>query len=226
MRMMRIRGVWTTNAVAMLLGFGMYASFILLPEFVETPSRVGYGFGSSVTGAGLFLVPSTIAMLLAGSQTGRLERRFGSKPPLLAGAGVTALSYILLAVARNHSWEIYLAALLLGTGIGLAFAAMVNLIIENVGPAETGIATGMNTVTRTVGGAFGGAAVASILASSIGASGYPSAHGFTVAFAACALALVLGVLVGLAIPQRRPADAFAPHETGDLAEAPVGGVSR
>jgi hypothetical protein len=26
------------------------------------------------------------------------------------------------------------------------------------------------------------------------------------------------VIVGLAIPQRRPADAFAPHEAGDLTE--------
>ena len=218
MRMMRIRGVWTTNAVALLLGFGMYASFILLPEFVETPTRAGYGFGASVSGAGLFLVPSTFAMLLAGSQTGRLEKRFGSKPPLLAGAAVCGASYLLLAVARTEPWEIYVAALLLGTGIGLAFAAMVNLIIENVGPAETGVATGMNTVTRTVGGAFGGAAVASILASTVGLSGYPSADGFTAAFAACALALALGVVVGLAIPQRRPADAFAPHEAGDLTE--------
>jgi hypothetical protein len=30
--------------------------------------------------------------------------------------------------------------------------------------------------------------------------------------------LALGVVVGLAIPQRRPADAFAPHEAGDLTE--------
>jgi MFS family permease len=216
MKMMRIRGVWTTNSVAALLGFGMYASFILLPDYVETPSREGYGFGASVTGAGLFLVPSTIAMLLAGAQTGRLERRFGSKPPLLAGALLTAASYLLLAFARGERWEIYVAALLLGTGIGLAFASMVNLIIENVGPAETGIATGMNTVTRTAGGAFGGAAVASILAGTIGESGYPTAHGYTVAFGACALALVLGAVVGLAIPQRRPADAFASHEAGDL----------
>lgn len=212
MRMMRIRGVWTTNAVAALVGFGMYASFILLPEFVETPLGVGYGFGASVTGAGLFLVPSTLAMLVAGAQTGRLEKRFGSKPPLLAGAALTASAYALLAVARTERWEIYLAAVLLGAGIDLAFAAMVNLIIENVGPTETGIATGMNTVTRTVGGAFGGAVTASILAGSVGAGGY------TVAFAACALALGLGLVVGLAIPQRRPADAFAPHEAGDLQE--------
>ena len=218
MRMMRIRGVWTTNAVAALLGFGMYASFILLPEYVETPTRAGYGFGASVSGAGLFLVPSTIAMLLAGAQTGRLEKRFGSKPPLLAGAALTSAAYILLAVGRTERWEIYLAALLLGAGIGFAFAAMVNLIIENVGPTETGVATGMNTVTRTVGGAFGGAAVASILASTVGAGGYPSADGFTIAFAACALALALGFVAGLAIPPRRPADTFAPHEAGDLAE--------
>jgi MFS family permease len=218
MRMMRIRGVWTTNAVALLLGFGMYASFILLPDYVETPTRIGYGFGSSVTGAGLFLAPSTVAMLIAGAQTGRLEKRFGSKPPLLAGAALTTAAYALLAVARTERWEIYLAAILLGAGIGLAFAAMVNLIIENVGPAETGVATGMNAVTRTVGGAFGGAAVASILAGAVGANGYPSTRGFTVAFAACALALALGVLVGLAIPQRRPADAFALHEAGDLTE--------
>jgi MFS family permease len=219
MRMMRIRGVWTTNAVALLIGFGMYASFVLLPEFVETPSRIGYGFGASVSGAGLFLVPSTIAMLVAGSQTGRLERRFGSKPPLLAGAAITGVSYVFLAFARGEPWEIYVAALLLGTGIGLAFASMVNLIIENVGPAETGIATGMNAVTRTVGGAFGGAATASILSASAGASGFASEQGYTAAFAACAIALGLGVVVGLAIPQRRPADTFVLHEVGEVPES-------
>jgi EmrB/QacA subfamily drug resistance transporter len=215
MRMMRIRGVWTTNAVAFLLGFGMYSSFILVPEFVETPTHVGYGFGASVTGAGLFLVPSTIAMLVVGAQTGRLERRFGSKPPLLTGAFLTMLSYLMLAFARDQRWQVYVATTILGAGIGLAFAAMVNLIIENVGPGETGIATGMNTVTRTVGGAFGGSATASVLAATV-IDGYPTEHGYTVAFALCATALAAGTLVGLLIPQRRPADAFGPHQAGDL----------
>ena len=212
MRMMRIRGVWTTNAVALLLGFGMYSSFILIPEYVETPTSSGYGFGSSVTGAGLFLVPSTIAMLIFGAQTGRLEKRFGSKVPLLTGGIATAGSYVLLTVARHQRWEIYVACALLGAGIGLAFAAMVNLIIENVGPAQTGIATGMNTVTRTVGGAFGGAATASAI------TGYPGDHGYTIAFALCAVALAVGVLVGLAIPPRRPEEAFSAHPVGDLAD--------
>jgi MFS family permease len=126
-------------------------------------------------------------------------------------------SYLLLAAARNARWEIYVAAVLLGAGIGLAFAAMVNLIIENVGPAQTGVATGMNALTRTVGGAFGGSIVASILAGTVGAAAYPSAHGYTVAFAVCASALLLGIVVGLMIPQRRPEAAFLPHEAGDVA---------
>jgi EmrB/QacA subfamily drug resistance transporter len=220
MRMMRIRGVWTTNTVAALLGFGMYSSFILIPDFVETPERVGYGFGASVTEAGLFLLPTTVAMLIFGAQTGRLERRFGSKPPLLAGALFASGAFALLAAFRDESWQIYLAAFLLGAGIGLAFAAMVNLIIENVGPAETGIATGMNTVTRTVGGAFGGAVVASILAGTLGLGGYPSASGYTAAFAACAIVPAFGVLIGFLIPGRRPRDAFEHHEVGDLVEEP------
>jgi EmrB/QacA subfamily drug resistance transporter len=215
MRMMRIRGVWTTNAVALLLGFGMYSSFILLPQFVETPRRAGYGFGASVTQAGLFMVPSTLAMLVVGSQTGRFEKWFGSKPPLLAGGVLSFVSFVLLALARDERWEIYLAAALLGSGIGLAFAAMANLIIENVGPEQTGVATGMNTVTRTVGGGFGGAATASLLAGTIAASGYPTAHGYTQAFGLCAVALALGVAVGLAIPQRRPEEAFGTHLVGD-----------
>jgi MFS family permease len=158
-------------------------------------------------------------MLVMGAQAGRLEKRFGSKPPLLAGAVLTAACYVLLAGARGERWEIYVAATLMGAGIGLAFAAMVNLIIENVGPAQTGVATGMNAVTRTVGGAFGGAIVASILAGTAGRSGFPSAHGYTVAFAACAIALLLGVVVGLLIPQRRPEAAFLGHESGDLEAA-------
>jgi EmrB/QacA subfamily drug resistance transporter len=219
MRMMRIRGVWTTNAVAFLLGFGMYASFFLLPQFVETKSSNGFGFGATVTGAGLFMLPTTVAMLLLGMQTGRLEKRFGSKPPLLAGGVMAFLSFLLLAFEHDAEWKVYLAGVLLGGGVGLAFAAMANLIIENVGPAETGVATGMNTVTRTVGGSFGGAVTASLIAGTAAAgSDVPTEHGYTAAFAVCAGVLLVGLLVGLLIPQRRPEAAFAPHVVGDLEE--------
>ncbi len=39
----------TTNLTALLIGFGMFGSFILIPQFVQVPDRGGYGFGASVT---------------------------------------------------------------------------------------------------------------------------------------------------------------------------------
>ena len=57
--------VWTTNLSATLIGFGMFASFVLIPQFVRRRRR-GYGFGASVTEAGLFLLPATVVMLWPG----------------------------------------------------------------------------------------------------------------------------------------------------------------
>jgi EmrB/QacA subfamily drug resistance transporter len=202
MRMMRIRGVWTTNVVAVLVGIGMYSSFILLPQFVQEPKSTGYGFGSTVLAAGMFLLPSTVAMVLVGQLAGRLERWFGSKPPLLAGSGLCGAAFGVLLLGRDQQWEFYLASTLLGLGIGLAFAAMANLIVENVRQHQTGVATGMNTVMRTLGGAFGGQVAATLLADSIGTGRLPTDHGYGLAFAMCALALLAGVLVGLVIPNR------------------------
>jgi EmrB/QacA subfamily drug resistance transporter len=206
MRMMRLRGVWTTNLVGFLLGFGMFASFILLPQLVELPKSTGYGFGASVTGAGLFMVPSTVAMLVVGPMAGRLERRFGSKPPLVAGVVFAAGSYVLLAVAHGAASEIYVASALLGIGIGLAFAAMANLIVIAVPADQTGVATGMNTVMRTIGGALGSQIIASLLTANVAATRLPTDDAFTVAFWLAAGVLGVGVLAAMAIPGRVAAD--------------------
>jgi EmrB/QacA subfamily drug resistance transporter len=200
MTVMRSRPVWTTDLVAFLLGAGMYSSFIVLPQFVETPTSSGFGFGASVTGAGLFMVPSTVAMLLVGPLAGPLRARFGSRLPLISGCGFAAVGFALLALAHSRPFEVYVAAGLLGIGIGLAFAAMANLIVEAVPPDQTGVATGVNTITRTIGGAFGGQIVATI----ISGGGGPTEASFTLAFAVIAGSLVLSILAGLAIPRTAP----------------------
>ena len=204
MRMMRLRGVWTTNLAGFLLGVGMYSAFVLIPQFVQTPTGNGYGFGSSVTEAGLFLIPSTIAMMIASPLGGRLSGRFGSKVPLVLGSTITMFAFILLAVAHSEHWQVYLSSLLLGVGVGFAFASMANLIVEAVRPDETGVATGMNTVMRTVGGALGGQIAASILAASLLPDGIPKEEGYTLSFVIMAAALAAGVVASLAVPGRRP----------------------
>ena len=75
MHMMRLPAVWTTNLVALLVGFAMYASFAFLPQFSQTPSVAGYGFGASVTESGLILLPSSVTMFLAGMYSARAARQ-------------------------------------------------------------------------------------------------------------------------------------------------------
>jgi EmrB/QacA subfamily drug resistance transporter len=202
MRMMAIRGVWTTNTVAFLIGVGMYSSFILLPELVQEPASTGYGFGASVTVAGLFLLPATIAIIVVGQMAGYLERRIGSRGALIGGALFSLVCYALLVADRSQEWQIYLAAGLLGIGIGLSFSAMANLIVQNVRQDQTGVATGMNAVTRTLGGAFGGQLAATLLADNIGSSGLPTSSGFTLSFLMCLIALAGALGFALLVPRR------------------------
>src|SRR3954469_13558493 len=214
MRMMAVRGVWTTNAVAFLIGVGMYSSFILLPELVQEPVSTGYGFGASVTAAGLFLLPSTIAIVVIGQMAGILERRIGSRGSLIGGALFALASYVLLVVDRSQEIEIYVAAGLLGIGIGLSFSAMANLIVQNVRQDQTGVATGMNAVTRTLGGAFGGQLAATLLAGQLGAGGLPTSTGFTLSFLMCLIALAAALGFAVWVPRR------SANEAAVLAHAP------
>lgn len=203
MRVMRQRGVWTTNLTAVLLGSGMYSGFVLIPQFAETPVSDGFGFGSSVTGAGLLMVPMTTAMLVAGAAAGRIELRFGSRLALLAGTIATAAAFLLLTLAHATHGEFVVAGLLMGAGIGLAFAALPNLIVEAVPADQTGVATGINTIARTIGGAFGTQIAGTVIAASVAvAGGDPHESGFTQAFAIITGLLVLGALASMAIPGR------------------------
>ncbi len=223
MRMMAIRGVWTTNTVAFLIGVGMYSSFVLLPELVQEPTSTG-GFGASVTVAGLFLLPATIAIVVIGQMAGFLERRIGSRGSLIGGAGFALACYILLVADRSQQGEIYVAAGLLGIGIGLSFSAMANLIVQNVRQEQTGVATGMNAVTRTLGGAFGGQLAATLLASNLSADGIPVSSGFTLSFLMCLIALAAALGFAVLVP-RRSANDLTP-EVALLPQAPRGEPER
>jgi MFS family permease len=121
---------------------------------------------------------------------------------------VTVVSFVILAAGGSPA-SIYIAAGLLGVGIGFAFAALANLIVEAVRPDQTGIASGMNTLVRTIGGAIGAEVAASILAANVLASGYPNKHGYTLTFLLCAAVLAVAVVASLLVPGRARSTARA-----------------
>ena len=204
MAMMRVRGVWTTNLAAFLLGAGLYASFIIYPQFAQLPRSTGFGFGASVVVSSLYLLPCALGMGLLGTMAGRVAHRFGSRNALLAGSVITAVAFGWLAVAHGHPYDMLISSSVLGIGIGLAFAALGNLIVQAVPPSQTGVATGMNTVMRTLGGALGVQLSATFIVNHT-AHGLPTVTGFVQTFVMATGFLVVCVLAGLLVPEGRPA---------------------
>jgi EmrB/QacA subfamily drug resistance transporter len=202
MTLMRIRGVWTANVAAFLLGAGMYASFVVFPQFAQLPKSTGFGFGASVVVSGLYLLPSTIGMVIVGFAAGSIANRFGSKPALVVGSAITAGAFGFIAAAHGHPYDMLISAGLMGVGIGLAFAALGNLIVQAVSSHQTGVAGGMNTVMRTIGGALGGQLTATLLSSHT-RNGLPTVTGFTASFAMSTGFLVVCTIAALLVPGRR-----------------------
>ena len=100
--MLREPTVLMTNIATLLVGFGMFGSFILIPQLVESPESTGYGFGLDATGAGLLMVPGALVMLVAGPLSGVLGTRCGSRVPLALGAIITSVGLTLMALDARH----------------------------------------------------------------------------------------------------------------------------
>jgi hypothetical protein len=201
MSLMRLRGVWTANAAALLIGVGMYASFLIIPELVQSPARLGYGFGASVTRAGLFMLPTAGLQLLLGPVSGLLHRRISLRTQLVTGQLVCAAGFASLAMWHDAPWQVYAATSVLGVGFWLCLVALPNQVVAAVPAARTGSATAVNTVVRNAGGALGGQLAAAIIVSSAAAGGAPTVSGYVGALVLCAGATAAGAVVACAIPR-------------------------
>jgi EmrB/QacA subfamily drug resistance transporter len=202
MAMMRIRGVATTNLAAFLLGVGMYATFTVFPQYAQLPTSTGFGFGASPVMSGVYLLPFTAGTITLSFLSGAVARRFGSRAAVIGGSAIAAVGFALTTFVHARPYEMMLTAALIGIGIGLAYAALGNLIVLAVEPRQTGAATGMNTVMRTLGGAIGAQLSATFVAAHT-SGGYPTVTGFTDTYAMATGALLLCTFGALLIRHGR-----------------------
>jgi EmrB/QacA subfamily drug resistance transporter len=203
LRMLAHRPILLTNVATLISGFALFSCFVLIPAFVTTAATNGYGFGASATQAGLYLLPSSVAMLFAGPLAGAMGRRHGSKWPLAGGMLVVGAAAMLFSLAHDDPLQVLVASGLLGLGVGAAFAAMAALIADNVDQRELGVAAGMNTVVRMVGAVVGGQVGAALLTSrTIAATGIPHESAYTITFGLSAGTAVVAAAISLLIAAR------------------------
>jgi MFS family permease len=186
------REMAATNVATFVIGFSMFSAFILLPNFVSLPrglpavlaDQIDYGFGATPVEVGLFFIPSSVAMIIAGPFGGALGTRIGPAVVLRIGVVLLGVAAALLALVHGASWTIYAWMTLFGVGIAFSFASLGALVIANSAAHETGVATGMNTIMRTVGAALGAQIAAAVISSNtIAGTDVPLERAFTIAFA-------------------------------------------
>lgn len=189
LRTMRLRAVWTANVAAVLAGITMSTGMFLLPQLAALPESTGFGMGLDATTAGLFILPQSFTILVAGVIGGRVGARYGSRLALVVGTAIAAVGMGLLLLWHASVWQALVSSAIIGFGVGLLQTALANVVVAAVPPSQTAAATGANTVARNIGMTLGAQQAATVLA--LGASGTPGPTQFGVA---CGIAVGAGVL--------------------------------
>jgi EmrB/QacA subfamily drug resistance transporter len=131
-------------------GFVMASATNLIPFFSE--SILGMDKGA----AGMSVTPLAIASVAASLIGGYLVDKAGAKRALLLGFATTFAGAAILASGIDTLPAFYTVIALMGFGIGIIIGAPLNiLILQAVGPQETGAAIGCISLFRSLGSTLG-----------------------------------------------------------------------
>ena len=200
-----------TNIAALLIGFGMMAQSIVVPQLLQMPEATGYGLGQTILQAGLWMAPGGLMMMLFTPISSRMLTRLGGRTTLCVGAGVLALGYVVAVFMTDAPWQLMVASCVASAGVGIGYAAMPTLILTNVPAAESAASVGLNSLMRSMGTTVAGAVMAMILTSQTvvlapGTPEIPAQGAFTLCFAVGAVAAAVGALIVLLVPRQRTGD--------------------
>jgi MFS family permease len=148
LRLFRIRaftfGTLSTFLAAVARGGLMFILIIWL-QGIWLPAH-GYDFESTPLWAGIYMLPLTVGMLLAGPASGYLSDRFGARGFATAGMLGTALSFgLLMLLPIDFPYPLF--ALVVGlTGLSFGMFASPNraAVMNSLPPEDRGAGGGMN----------------------------------------------------------------------------------
>jgi MFS family permease len=217
--------VLLTNVASIFVGFGMYASMLIIPQLLQFPDATGYGLGQSMLAAGLWMAPGGIMMMIVSPFGGKLTDARGPKFTLICGVLVIALGYGLALALMGTAWGLMLTGMVINSGVGLAYGAMPALIMSSVPLSETAAANGFNSLMRSLGTSVGAAVVGVILAQmTTSAAGYTftSEGGFRTGLIVGGCVALVAAAIAAVIPAARAAvggDKAGPAATPETAAA-------
>ncbi|MFC5996375.1 MFS transporter [Pseudonocardia hispaniensis] len=213
--------LWT-NLATILIGFAIFASFIVTTQILQASPATGYGFGLSLITAGVMLLPMGAAMTIFSPASARLSSRHGPRTTLVVGGSVLTAGNIGVALRPPTLLWIVVATTVIAIGAALAYSALPLLIMRAVPSSETAAANSLNTLMRQLGTSVcsaGVAAVATALTVRVDGVDQPAPTAYTVIFlvagGTAALATMIAALTpGPATPDTAPEPAAVAGQCG------------
>ncbi len=215
LRMFRSRNVAGANTVQILTVAGMFGMFFLGSLYLQ---RI---LGYDPLQIGLAFLPVTIVMgTLSVRFSEPLITRFGARTLLFPGLTLVALGLIWFTQAPvdgSYALHVLPVMILLGTGIGVCFPALMTIAMSGATQSDAGLASGLVNTTAQVGGALGLAVLATLSASrsdTLIEQGRSTAvaltSGYHLAFWIAAALVVAAIAVALVVvqPEARAAERF------------------
>jgi MFS family permease len=155
MPLFRIRAFWAGNLAGLLASVargGMQFMLIIWLQGIWLPLH-GYKFEDTPLWAGIYLVPLTIAFLVAGPVSGALSDRFGARTFATGGLLLVALSFLgfVLLPTDFTYWQFAGLLALNGIGSGLFSAPNTTAIMNSVPADQRGAASGMRATFQNSG---------------------------------------------------------------------------
>ncbi len=154
--------------IAIVVGL-VQASFVFIPDFAVDQ------FSVEPSQASFMLIPLVFATAIGSPIFGRLIDKFGSKPIILLGLGLTAAGFLLLQLSAGGRLYFYSGGVLIGLGLSvLAGSSLRYIMLNEVGPKDRAVTQGMLTIFISLGQLTGAAIIGVIVASKSGSQGYLS----------------------------------------------------
>jgi hypothetical protein len=149
-------GLLTTGILAM----GQLALILVLSVFLQDGARL------SAVEVGVWLIPMGVAIMCGARIGAIITNRHDAVTTVRSGLVVQCIGMVVVITQLGPDitfWQLAMGIAVYGVGIGASSAQLVNVVLSDVDPAKSGVASGTNTTVRQVGAALGIATVSSIL---------------------------------------------------------------
>jgi len=156
----RYRAFRFGNLAGTIVSLGEFGLLFALPLYLQ--AVIGYNAFET----GLIFLALAVGSFFAAPLSATLARRFGPRRAVSLGMALEAVGILATTLLISPDTSGLLLAVPLfvyGVGVGLATAQLTSVVLSEVPPARSGLASGTNSTMRQVGSALGVAILGTVL---------------------------------------------------------------